>query len=96
LRLVGSAGQQRTVAIALRLAARETLRDATGRLPIMLLDDPFAELDATRTERILDLLRDPAGRSTGQFVIAIPRAGELPRALAALKRLTIRDGVVLA
>jgi DNA replication and repair protein RecF len=94
LRLVGSAGQQRTVAIALRLAARESLRDATGRLPLMLLDDPFAELDATRTERILDLLRVPSGRSIGQFVIAIPRAGELPSALASLKRLTIRDGVL--
>ncbi|HJU73086.1 MAG TPA: DNA replication and repair protein RecF [Gemmatimonadaceae bacterium] len=94
LRLVGSAGQQRTVAIALRLAARETVRDAIERLPLMLLDDPFAELDVTRSARILDLLRDPNGHGVGQIVIAIPRADELPRALAPLKRLTIRDGVV--
>ncbi|MGQ0639957.1 MAG: DNA replication/repair protein RecF [Gemmatimonadaceae bacterium] len=96
LRLVGSAGQQRTVALALRLAARETLRDARGLLPIMLLDDPFAELDASRTRRILDLLRDTSsgGRGMGQLIIAIPRADELPAALASLKRLTIRDGAL--
>ncbi|HEY7569558.1 MAG TPA: hypothetical protein VH762_18390, partial [Gemmatimonadaceae bacterium] len=96
LRLVGSAGQQRTVAIALRLAARETIRDAIGRLPIMLLDDPFAELDATRTSRILDLLRGTIGEGhgLGQLVIAIPRVAELPAELAPLRRLTIRDGVL--
>jgi DNA replication and repair protein RecF len=96
LRLVGSAGQQRTVAIALRLAARETIRDAIGRLPIMLLDDPFAELDATRTSRILDLLRGTIGEGhgLGQCVIAIPRVAELPGELAPLRRLTIRDGVL--
>lgn len=95
VRLVGSAGQQRTVAIALRLASRETIRDTLGRLPIMLLDDPFAELDASRTERILELLRDPGtGGTFGQLVIAIPRVAELPSALRPLRRLTIRDGVV--
>jgi DNA replication and repair protein RecF len=94
LRTVGSAGQQRTVAIALRLVARTALSDASGRLPIMLLDDPFAELDAGRTARILDLLRDAAGRGMGQFVIAIPRAAELPARLGSLRRLTIRDGTV--
>jgi DNA replication and repair protein RecF len=94
VRLAGSAGQQRTVAIALRLAARETLRDATGRLPIMLLDDPFAELDSSRTARILDLLRDAGGHGVGQTVIAIPRVGELPSTLSSLKRLTIHDGVL--
>lgn len=98
LRLVGSAGQQRTVAIALRLAARQTIRDASGRLPIMLLDDPFAELDATRTSRILDLLRGTIGEGhgLGQLVIAIPRVAELPAELAPLRRLTIRDGVLSA
>lgn len=96
LRLVGSAGQQRTVAIALRLAARETIRDATGRLPIMLLDDPFAELDASRTSRILDLLRGAAAEDGrwGQLVIAIPRVAELPGELTTLKRLKIQDGVL--
>jgi DNA replication and repair protein RecF len=94
LRLAGSAGQHRTVAIALRLVARETLRDTLGRLPIMLLDDPFAELDATRTGRILDLLRGVSGAGTGQIVMAIPRAADLPSPLASLKRLTIHDGVI--
>jgi recombinational DNA repair ATPase RecF len=82
------------VAIALRLIARGALTDATGRMPLMLLDDPFAELDAGRTARILDLLRDPGGRGMGQFIIAIPRAGELPGDLRQLERLTIQNGIV--
>jgi DNA replication and repair protein RecF len=93
-RLSASAGQQRTVAIALRLAARETLRDAAGRLPIMLLDDPFAELDARRTQRILDLLVGGSPSDAGQVFLAVPRAADLPAAFAPLRRLTIRDGVL--
>lgn len=94
LRTVGSAGQQRTIAIALRLVARAALTDATGRMPLMLLDDPFAELDAGRTARILQLLHDPGWHGMGQFIIAIPKAAELPGALSALQRLTIQNGVL--
>ena len=45
LRAFGSAGQQRTAAIALRLLEAETLRERLGAAPLFLLDDPFAELD---------------------------------------------------
>jgi DNA replication and repair protein RecF len=51
LRAFGSAGQQRTASIALRLLEAATLRGA-GSAPLVLLDDPFAELDATRAARI--------------------------------------------
>jgi hypothetical protein len=55
-------------------------------------------LDATRTLRILDLLRGTigAGHGLGQLVIAIPRVAELPSELSPLRRLTIRDGVLSA
>src|SRR5690606_10802630 len=58
LRTFGSAGQQRTASIALRLLEAETLRTHAGAPPLMLLDDPFAELDTRRSERILGLLGD--------------------------------------
>src|SRR5687768_13566478 len=45
LRLFGSAGQQRTAAIALRMLEAGTLRDRSAATPLFLLDDPFAELD---------------------------------------------------
>ena len=91
LRTYGSGGQQRTAAIALRMLEAATLRDAIGGPPLFLLDDPFAELDARRAHRILDLLGE-AG--LGQAIIAVPRAGDIPAEFTALERATVRDGVV--
>lgn len=89
LRNFGSAGQQRTAAIALRMLEAETLRDRVGHQPILLLDDPFAELDARRAARILDLL---AHEGMGQTVLAVPRTGDIPRELTRLPRLRIAEG----
>jgi DNA replication and repair protein RecF len=91
MRLFSSAGQQRTAALALRLLECETHRDRVSRQPIVLLDDPFAELDRRRAARVPELLS--AGRS-GQCILAIPRADDVPAGLPALEMLTIRDGVV--
>ncbi|HEX6059393.1 MAG TPA: DNA replication and repair protein RecF [Gemmatimonadaceae bacterium] len=91
LRTFGSAGQQRTAAIALRMLEAETLRAAVGRAPVFLLDDPFAELDARRAHRILELL---ARSGLGQTVLTVPRASDIPQELTSLERMTIRDGVL--
>jgi DNA replication and repair protein RecF len=91
LRVVGSAGQQRTAAFALRLLEAATLRAACGAAPVLLLDDPFAELDDSRAARILALL-DAGG--LGQVLLAVPRAGDVPPTLSSLARRTIRDGAV--
>lgn len=50
----GSRGQQRTVALALRLAETAFLRQRSGDEPILLLDDVLSELDAARQRRVLD------------------------------------------
>ncbi len=55
----GSRGQQRTVALALKLAEAEHLSTHTGERPIILLDDVLSELDPSRRERVLALI-DPA------------------------------------
>ena len=54
LREYGSQGQQRSAALALKLAEATVLREATGECPIALLDDVLSELDARRQT---DLLR---------------------------------------
>lgn len=90
LRLFGSAGQQRTAAIALRLLEARTLHDRLGAPPLLLLDDPFAELDARRAERILVLL----GESATQTILAVPREEDIPRSLTRLARLRIVNGMV--
>lgn len=46
-----SQGEAWSLALALRLASRELLRDV-GEEPVMLLDDVFAELDADRRHRL--------------------------------------------
>ncbi|MDB4899022.1 MAG: replication and repair protein recF [Gemmatimonadetes bacterium] len=91
LRAFGSAGQQRTAAIALRLLEGETLRERLGAAPLLLLDDPFAELDVRRSARILELL---AERGMGQTLLTVPRDTDIPPALTQLARWSIADGIV--
>ncbi|MFN2563945.1 MAG: DNA replication/repair protein RecF [Gemmatimonadaceae bacterium] len=93
LRTFGSAGQHRTAAIALRIVEAETLSARQGGRPLMLLDDPFAELDARRATRIVDLL---AREGLGQTILAVPREGDIPAGLPALERRRIRAGEITA
>ncbi len=95
LRLVGSAGQQRTAAIALRLLEAATFRTRGGAQPVLLLDDPFAELDRKRAARVLALLEESSARGLGQTILCVPREDEIPRAFTRLSRWSIRDGVFL-
>ncbi|MEO5590612.1 MAG: DNA replication and repair protein RecF [Gemmatimonadaceae bacterium] len=91
LRLFGSAGQQRTAAITLRLLESATLRESRGTSPVMLLDDPFAELDSKRSARILGLLGDGG---LGQTILVVPKPGDIPPELVNLARRRIVSGVV--
>ncbi|HEX6967086.1 MAG TPA: DNA replication and repair protein RecF [Gemmatimonadaceae bacterium] len=91
LRTYGSAGQQRTAAIALRLLEAATLRARTGSEPLVLLDDPFAELDVRRASRILELL---SADGRGQTVLAVPRSSDIPADLTRLERWRIAGGVL--
>jgi DNA replication and repair protein RecF len=91
LRTFGSAGQHRTAAIALRMVEAETLSDRRGGRPLMLLDDPFAELDLRRAGRIVDLL---AQEGLGQTILAVPRESDIPAGLPSLERRRIRAGAI--
>ena len=91
LRTFGSAGQHRTAAIALRVLEQETLRDERDAAPLLLLDDPFAELDARRSARILELF---AGEGAGQTILAVPREADIPPGLTRLARWRVQHGAL--
>ena len=91
LRVFGSAGQQRSAAIALRLLESDTLRERRGAAPLVLLDDPFAELDVRRAARIVELL---SRGGMGQTMLAVPRESDIPIGMPRLERYRITAGVV--
>lgn len=53
-----SRGQQKLVAAAMVLALLQRLREAQPTAPTLLLDDPAAELDATRLAALVELVRE--------------------------------------
>mgnify|MGYP003805196913 CR=1 FL=1 len=55
LRRFGSQGQQRTAALALKLAEAELLHRGSGEAPLLLLDDCLSELDEGRASQVLGL-----------------------------------------
>lgn len=91
LRTVGSQGQQRTSAVALRLIEAETYQQRTGAAPVFLMDDPFAELDRRRSEAIMEVLRHSA---VGQIFLAVPKASDIPSGFTALARATVNAGQI--
>jgi DNA replication and repair protein RecF len=54
----GSRGQQRTAALALKLAEVGLMRRETGEHPVLLLDDVLSELDIHRRRFLLGYLDD--------------------------------------
>ena len=51
-----SQGQQRTIALSLKLGELELIRELTQKTPIVLLDDVISELDEMRATFLFDLL----------------------------------------
>jgi DNA replication and repair protein RecF len=64
-RVYASQGDQRTCALALKLAEHDLLSDALGEEPVLLLDDVFSELDPSRRAWLAD-----AVRSIGQTLVS--------------------------
>lgn len=74
LRKYASQGQHKTFLIALKVAEFHFLRARCNETPILLLDDIFSELDAHRSERMLDLMS-----SLGQTFITTTNDGMFPK-----------------
>jgi DNA replication and repair protein RecF len=82
-----SQGEQRSLALALRLAGHHAVADVLQSPPVLLLDDVFSELDPERSEALLASL--PVGQALLTTAGAIPPQAE-PSVL-----LKIEDGKVL-
>ena len=54
----GSQGQKRSVALSLKLAGAEVIKEVSGEYPICLLDDVMSELDENRQNYILNHIRN--------------------------------------
>lgn len=73
MRSVGSQGQCRSAAVAMRFAAVDVATRYVEK-PILLLDDIFAELDVNRRDAVALLIRE----KQCQVVIATPQKEDLP------------------
>ena len=57
-RIYGSQGQQRSLALAMKLAEGEICREEFGDDPVFLFDDVLSELDAMRRDFLIRKIRD--------------------------------------
>ena len=63
LRKFGSQGQQKSFVIALKLAQFDAIQAASGKKPLLLLDDIFDKLDDMRIHKLLEMIsRDTFGQ----------------------------------
>jgi DNA replication and repair protein RecF len=83
-----SQGEQRTLALALRLGAHRLVTDKVGSAPVLVLDDVLSELDPGRCEALLRHL--PAGQ------VVLTTAGVLPEAARPDAIVRIEAGMVMS
>ncbi len=83
-----SQGEQRTLALALRLGAHRLVTDTAGSAPVLVLDDVLSELDPGRSAALLRHL--PPGQ------VVLTTAGVLPEAAHPDAILRIEAGMVVS
>lgn len=81
-----SQGEQRSLVLALRLAAHRLVTVARGQAPVLLLDDVFSELDTHRSAALLATL--PQGQKI------LTSVGDVPPQATVESQLTIVDSTV--
>jgi DNA replication and repair protein RecF len=69
-----SQGEQRTLALSLRLGVHLLLTERHGEPPLLLLDDVFSELDRFRTAALFEAL--PAGQALLTTAVELPEGAE--------------------
>ncbi|HBK67897.1 MAG TPA: DNA replication/repair protein RecF [Firmicutes bacterium] len=89
LRVYGSQGQQRTAALALKLAMVDLIKRTQGVPPLLLLDDVFSEFDNERKKELLRLLT--AGTQT---IISTTELRDFPNLGSEFKALRVESGVI--
>ncbi len=90
VRTYGSRGQQRTVALAMKLAEVRAIESALGTSPLLLLDDVMSELDEERRGRVLEVVQH-----VPQAVITTTDWNIFdPAFLSRAQRLEVEEGVI--
>jgi DNA replication and repair protein RecF len=87
-RLFASQGEQRSLALSLRMAERDLVAANRGEDPILLLDDIFSELDEARRGHLVEMVA-----ASGQTIATATSGAGWP--LAASQTLTIEAGRVV-
>ena len=88
-RLFASQGEQRTLALSLRMAERDLVAANRGEDPILLLDDIFSELDEVRRGHLVEMVA-----ASGQTIATATSGAGWPMAVS--QTLTVEAGRVLA
>jgi DNA replication and repair protein RecF len=88
----GSRAQQRTAALALRLAETGYIENEAGDKPILLLDDILSELDARRRGSVLETL----GGADQMLITTTEAAGVTGGVLGSAHRFGVLAGQVMA
>ncbi len=88
-----SQGEQRSLALALRLASHRVVTEVTGSSPVLLLDDVFSELDARRADALLANL--PDGQALLTTAAALP-PGTAPEQVVRVVAVPGPDGGVVS
>ena len=90
INVYGSRGEQRAVALALKLSEVEFMQRATGERPILLLDDVMSELDPARRR----LLLETVGKSGQTLISTTDMESFSPQFLAHAALFRIENGAV--
>ncbi|WP_420622223.1 DNA replication/repair protein RecF [Candidatus Poriferisodalis sp.] len=80
-----SQGEQRSIALALRLAEHRYTAEIGGIEPVILLDDVFSELDEGRAQRLVGCL--PSAQT-----VVTSATGHVPPGIEIRRHIQIRDG----
>lgn len=90
-RLFGSQGQQRSAVIALKMGTLLQSRAVLGAAPLLLLDDILSDLDATRRERLTEIVLAVADQAI--LTCTEPEAAG-PEILRQAHIYAVEDGIV--
>ena len=84
-RIYASQGQQRSLALAMKLAEGEICREEFGDYPVFLFDDVLSELDETRRDYMIL-------HATDKQIIISTCEEEVAKRMDAEKRILVKDG----
>lgn len=86
----GSQGQQRTVALSVKLAEIELMREEVGEYPVLLLDDVLSELDRYRQTHLIETFE----KKVQTFITATGIEGLEMDRLRQARVFRVADGVI--